>query len=88
MYHFKIKKQENGGYRFELGVINILIDGYSISNDKHVLSNPDNAIAYFNVNDNIYGVSNETPRYATVEALYEALNQQYKTVVSPVRRSA
>ena len=88
MYQFKIKKQESGGYRFELGMINILIDGYTISDDKHILSNPNKAIAYFNVNDNIYGVSNETPQYPTVEAFYEAMNQQYKMVMNPIRRTA
>ena len=89
MYQFKIKKQEGGGYRFELGLINILIEGYTvIDNDKHLLVNPNKAIAYFNINDNIYGVSNETPQYPTVEAFYEAMDQQFRMVNNPLQRSA
>lgn len=89
MYQFKIKKQENGGFRFELGSINIIMDGYVINGDRHVLSNPNKAIAYFSVDDNVYGISNEPLQYETVEAFYEAMTQQYKIVTnSALRRTA
>jgi hypothetical protein len=88
MYHFKIKKQENGGYRFELGFINILIEGYTLNGNVHILSNPNKAIAYFNVGDNIYGISNVAHQYDTVEAFYDDMDRQYKIVSNPLRRSA
>ena len=88
MYQFKIKKQENGGYRFELGVINILIVGYTVQGEQHILSNPNNAIAYFNLEDNIYGISNQNQQYPTVEAFYEAMEEQYKMFARPVRNTA
>jgi hypothetical protein len=77
MYQFKIKKQEGGGYKFELGVISIIIDGYTIKDDTHLLSNPGKAIAYFCIEDNLYGISNDPLHYYTVEAFYDAMNKQY-----------
>jgi hypothetical protein len=78
MYQFKIKEQDSGGYRFELGQINILIEGFTIKDGKHLLSNPNKAIAYFSIEDNIYGISNDPNSLPTVEALYDAIYQQYK----------
>jgi len=77
MYQFRIKNQEDGGYKFELDNINIISEGYILENDQHVLTNPRKAIAYFNVDNNIYGVSNEPMNYCTVEAFYEAIKEQY-----------
>ena len=88
MYQFKIRRQDSGGFRFELGDINILIDGYTVADDKHLLQNPNKAIAYFNINDSIYGVSNEPLQYNSVEDFYEAMSLQYKIVTNPLRRSA
>ncbi len=78
MYQFRIKNQEDGGYRFELDNINIISEGYILENDQHVLTNPNKAIAYFNVDNNIYGVSNQQLNYYTVEAFYEAIKEQYR----------
>jgi hypothetical protein len=77
MYQFKIKKQDDGVYRFELGGIKMLIDDYIIKGDKHLLANPRKAIAFFSYEDNIYGVSNEPGNFDSAEAFYDAMNKQY-----------
>ncbi len=77
MYQFKIKKQDDGVYRFELGSIKMLIDDYTVKEDKHLLANPKKAIAFFIFEDNIYGVSNEPVNFDSAEAFYDAMNQQY-----------
>jgi len=77
MYQFKIKEQDGGGYKFELGNINILIEGYTIEGNQHLLTNPNKAIAYFNIENNLYGISNEPLHYYTAEEFYDALNRQY-----------
>ena len=78
MYQFRIKNQEDGGYKFELGNINIISEGYIIENGQHVFTNPNKAIAYFNVENNIYGVSNDPLNFYTAEAFYDAIREQYK----------
>ena len=78
MYHFRIIKQLDGGYRFELGDIKMFIDNYNVVNDKHRLTNPGKAIAYFNMEDSIYGISNEPYRYSTAEEFFDVISQQYK----------
>ncbi|MCW3121880.1 MAG: hypothetical protein JWQ38_1372 [Flavipsychrobacter sp.] len=77
MYQFRIKSQEDGGYRFELDNINIISEGYIIENGQHVFTNPNKAIAYFNVENNIYGVSNDPLSFFTAEAFYDAIKEQY-----------
>ena len=78
MYKFKIKEQEDGGYKFELDNIKMIVDDFSISNDKHMLTHPDKAIAYFIINDNIYGISNDPMNFDTAEAFYDAILKQYQ----------
>jgi hypothetical protein len=78
MYQFKIKKQDDGVYRFELEGIKMLIDDYTIKEDKHLLSNPKKAIAFFIYEDNIYGISNEPVNYDSAEAFYDAMTKQYR----------
>jgi len=77
MYQFKIVKVQEGGYKFELEGIKLLVDGYSIINDKHQLKNPNRAIAFFNIGDDMYGISNEPLNLDTAEALYDVMNKQY-----------
>ena len=83
MYQFRIVKQLDGGYRFELGNIKMFIDSYSIVNNKHHLTNPGKAIAYFNTEDNVYGISNEPNRYDTAEAFFDAIALQYQIFQNP-----
>lgn len=82
MYQFKIKKQDDGVYRFELGSIKLLIDDYIVKEDKHLLSNPKKAIAFFIFEDNIYGVSNEPVNFDSAEAFYDAMSVQYNILNS------
>lgn len=78
MYHFKIKKEEGGEFRFELGGINMLVDNYLIKENQHFLSNPGKVIAYFNVDDNLFSVSNDPLNFETAEAFYDEICKQYK----------
>ena len=77
MYHFKIVKVQEGGYKFELDGIKLLVDDYSVINDRHQLKNPNRAIAFFNIGDDMYGISNEPLNLDTAEALYDVMNKQY-----------
>ena len=77
MYQFNIKKQDTGGYKFELGGINILTEEYMIQDDRHKLMNPSKTIAYFSVDDNIFGVANDPLSFNTAEELYDSINKQY-----------
>jgi len=77
MYQFKIRKLDEGGYRFELGDIKMLIDNYSITENRHLIINPGKAFAWFTVDSNIYGVSNESSRLDSVEAFFDAINLQH-----------
>ena len=77
MYQFKIVKLEEGGYRFELGAIKIYTDGFSIKNDKHLFDTPGKAIGYFNIDGNLYGVSNDPQKIESVEDFYDSMTMQY-----------
>lgn len=83
MYQFSIKKQESGGYRFELDGINIITEEYVMQDGMHKLANPSKTIAYFNIDDNIYGISNDSLKLGTVEDLYESINKQYRIFKTP-----
>ena len=78
MYQFKIISELDGGYKFELGDIKMFVEGYTVRNNKHIFTNPAKAIAYFNFDDNIYGVSNEPLNLDNAEAFYDAIKKQYK----------
>jgi hypothetical protein len=77
MYHFSIKEQETGGYKFELDGIKIITQEYTIQDGKHKFINPSSSIAYFNIGDNIYGVSNDPLNFSTAEDFYDSVNKQY-----------
>lgn len=77
MYQFKISKVQEGGYKFELDGIKLLIDDYSIMNDMHLLKTPNKAIAFFNMGDDVYGISNEPLNFSSAEELYDAIISQY-----------
>jgi hypothetical protein len=80
MYGFKIKKEHNG-YRFQLGSINILLDGFEIRGNKHWITNPHSATAFFKVNGRIYGVDNHIRTFKTAESFFDTMQQQY-TILS------
>ena len=83
MYHFKIVKVQEGGYRFELGGVKLLVDDYSVINDEHKLKTPNKAIAFFNIGDDVYGISNDSLNMDTAEALYDTMTRQYKLFINP-----
>lgn len=83
MYHFKIVKVQEGGYKFELGGIKLLVDDYSVINDQHQLKTPEKAIAFFNIGDDVYGISNDSLNLDTAEALYDTMTRQYKLFIAP-----
>lgn len=77
MYQFKIIKLDDGGYKFELGGIKMFMDGFSVKDDKHLFTTPSKVIGYFNIDGNIYGVSNNPPNYSSAEAFYDSISRQY-----------
>lgn len=77
MYHFRITKEEKGGFRFELDGIKILVDDYKVINDEHIFTNPAKAVAFFDVENNLYGISNEPSYYRTAEEFYDAMSSQF-----------
>ena len=77
MYPFNIIKQDDQVYRLELDGINMLIDGYSIHDDKHWFNDTHKAIAFFSIEDNLYGVSNEPSNFTTAEEFYDNMLPQY-----------
>lgn len=77
MYHFKIVKLDDGGYRFELGAIKMFIDDFSIKDEKHLITTPKKAIGYFSIDGNIYGISNGAQTLDSAEAFYDSMSMQY-----------
>jgi len=77
MYKFNIVEEKDGGWRFELDGINLILDGYSYRDGKHWIKNPDRAIAFFTLNGNMYSISNNIGQYATAEELYNSIRMQY-----------
>lgn len=75
MYHFN-QTQADDQCRLELNGIKLLVDGYTIKQDKHYLKNPANAIAFFDVNGGLYGISNRNGTYLTAEDFYDSMQKQ------------
>lgn len=61
---------------FELNGIQMVFDGYTESHGLHFIENPEKAIAYFNIKNEIYSVSNQLSLYKTAEEFYEAMKSQ------------
>ena len=82
MYQFKIIKAQEGGYKFELDGIKLIVDDYNIIRGKHILKTPGKAIAFFNIGDDVYGISNEPHNLKSAEELFDAIKLQYKIFTS------
>lgn len=82
MYQFKIKELADGGFKFELNDIKMLVDGYRTDGVSHVLKNPAKAIAYINNGDNMYGISNQISGFKTAEELHDAVTKQFQVLKS------
>jgi hypothetical protein len=78
MYQFNIVHERDGDWRFELDGITLIIKGYAVKDGKHWMENPETAIAFFNLNGNVYSVSNNINRLKTAEDLYASLLKEYK----------
>lgn len=77
MYQFNIVKNEDNSWRFELGGINLIVDDYFIKDEKHWITTPKKAIAFFNINGNLYGIANKTKSCSTAEEFYDLMQEQY-----------
>jgi hypothetical protein len=78
MYQFGILKDDDGVWRFELGDIILLIDGFTVKGEKHWIEHPEKAYAYFSVEGHVYGIANEIKTFSTVEDFYDNMLQQYR----------
>ncbi len=76
MYNFRITKEEKG-YKLELKGIKMLVEGYEIVNDKHILVHPEKAIAYFDTGSSVYGVVNEPTHFLSAEEFQDAMEKQF-----------
>jgi|GEM_PF-1972463 len=77
MYKFQIAQDKEGGWRFELDDITLLLDGFFVKDDKHWITNPQKAIAFFSIASNLYGVLNDIRTYKTAEELFDNMREQY-----------
>ncbi len=77
MYPFNKAQQEDRSWSFELNGINVAMDDFFIKDDKHWFKNPYKAIVYFNIEGNLYGLSNLADPKPTAEDLYDLMSGQY-----------
>lgn len=77
MYQFNIVKNDDSSWRFELGGINLILDDYQVKDEKHYIKTPQKAIAFFNINGNLYGLANQATACNTAEDFYEMMREQY-----------
>lgn len=76
MYPFNKRQNEDGSWCLELGGIKLVLEGYFVENEKHWLKNPKRAIAFFSINGNLYGISNQAYTWSTAEDLYDNMHSQ------------
>ena len=91
MYRFDIEQQKDGTWKFELDGINLIVDGFEVNNNRHVINNPEKAIAYFSLDGHLYGLSNQVRTCKTAEEFYEVMRQQFtifKSTVSVSRKES
>lgn len=77
IYPFNIVKNDDSSWRFELEGIHLIVDDFTLVEEKHYLKDPSKAIAYFNVNGHLYGVANKARCCVTAEEFYDAMCEQY-----------
>lgn len=76
MYPFNKRQNEDGSWCLELGGIKLVLEGYFVHNERHWLKNPQKAIAFFSINGNLYGISNQANTRNTAEDLYDNMHNQ------------
>lgn len=77
MYQFNIVKNDDNSWRFELEGIQLIIEDFQLKNEKHYMTNPNKAIAFFNINGNLYGIANQFDQVSTAEEFYDLMREQY-----------
>jgi len=78
MYQFNIVKNDENTWRFELDGIHLIIDDYLLKDEKHYIKTPQTAIAFFNINGNLYGIANQAAAcFYTAEEFYDVMREQY-----------
>jgi hypothetical protein len=77
MYRFNIVQQKDETWKFELNGINLIIEGFIVDKDRHIIQNPEKAIAYFSVKGHMYGLANQFRVYNTAEEFYDVMMEQY-----------
>ena len=77
MYQFNIVKNDDNSWRSELEGIQLIIEDFQLKNEKHYIINPNRAIAFFNINGNLYGIANQSDRVRTAEEFYDLMREQY-----------
>ena len=81
-FRYNIVKLDDGAWKFEKNGINLILDGYKVVGNKHVIINPSHAICYFNIEGSLYGVSNQYKRHTTVEDFFEVMQRQYAIFIA------
>jgi hypothetical protein len=78
MYQFNIVKNDDSSWRFELDGIQLIVDDYQVRNERHFIRTPNKAIAFFNIDGNLYGLANQAAACPTAEDFYDLMRRQYK----------
>ncbi len=77
MYPFN-KVKEQLSWRLELNGISIVTENFEIKEDFHWFNEPRLAIGYFNIDGNLYGLSNSEFTKFTAEEFFDVMNQHYQ----------
>lgn len=75
MYSFHIERKREGVWRFEREGVNMIIEDYTLKNDKHQIINPLKTIAYFYVDGNIFSFRNRAFCH-TAEDFFDLIKKQ------------
>jgi len=77
MYAFNKLQQEDGTWCFEMNGIHLVFGSFFVRSGLHWMESPEQAIAFFNIEGNLYGLSNSTNTSRTAEAFYDVMFSQY-----------
>ncbi len=76
-YAFQKTRDTEGRWQFDLHGIRLVVDGFEERDGRHWLQTPERAVAFFTLDGNFYGMSNNMVAHPTAEALYEDLRKQF-----------
>jgi hypothetical protein len=86
MYKFNKMQNSDGTWRFELGGISLIVDGFTVKDNHHLMIHPEKAIAFLNIDGHMYGVANQYDIYKTVEEFFEMMKKQALFFTSKITR--